>query len=50
MQIGDMDIERLMIHVKKVEEENLRHREEFRNMKDKITCDELGQQKDNVNR
>ena len=37
MLIGYMEILRLMIYVQKVEEENLRHREEFKNKRAK-TC------------
>ena len=43
MQIGDMDQERLTIHVQQVHKEKLRDREEFKNKRDK-TGNESAQQ------
>ncbi|XP_049375688.1 uncharacterized protein LOC125840757 [Solanum verrucosum] len=48
MQIGNMDISRLMVYVQQVKEEKLRDREEFRNKK-ATTGNEFGQHKSNVN-
>ncbi|WMV32441.1 hypothetical protein MTR67_025826 [Solanum verrucosum] len=45
MLIGEMDIERLMIHVYQVDEDKLKDREEFRNKRAKTTGNESGQQK-----
>ncbi|KAG5576964.1 hypothetical protein H5410_057098 [Solanum commersonii] len=48
--IGDMDIAGLMTHVKKLEKENLRNREEFKNTRAKASGKEFGKEKSNANR
>lgn len=46
MFVGDMDIERLMIHMQQVENDKLNDREKFHNNKAKTTDNESGQQKE----
>ena len=49
MPTGKMDISRLMVYVQQVEEDKLRHREEYKNKKAKSGI-ESGQQKGSMNR